>query len=645
MNIFTSVLKVLHKRNKVSKPKLPDPIRGHEYSKGIKRARAMFGNPKVIADRSSQAAVVIGSDNQMRSIVYHGTATLSTGALLQLIFCFQHSSDFVFLVRAHKQTPIKFLRKISTEMASSNDARKEYLKEVKAGAFPTNMTTIHGYDLLICGPTRQVVPQDREETLGLHGRIIKYTEYGNVLKSVLYRQPMCTEKIPGDALGNVLDPLWYACPEEILWHWRYYVLPDIKKAYAFWSGIVTKDNLEQLLEMGDVLFRLQNIDKDMYVTAIVRVESNLNKNGIPDFSIQANIFAKLGKFHLRSGKNLRECFDAFVPGAKPTPPWHRHYLLEFEEFFTTIARTLKPIGDTGGDYNAGLIRGQAFLLDSKKRPGIAYIGPSGSGKTTLATYHALQITNNILWIPLKKGEFESSPYWVRDFGGTVIKLDLPDATQLHKRKNSNYQNLQARLQEEDVDYAKQLVANITGNWIRDKKVSGFPFTFDVAEQTVRIHNFYEHFLEAFLKAWEKWYALSHERCLIICDNIIELKKDENHTDLGSIPHDVGKSLGSQITRLPSIGRNMGIGTWLLTHTRSDLEYIGLDYKQMGLEFSLIYNDYTTATVIQPTEGRTLTAELNIRLATPILGYVGQKVLTEEGPVIWTQKDMEILEEA
>jgi hypothetical protein len=126
-----------------------------------------------------------------------------------------------------------------------------------------------------------------------------------------------TENHP-DPITNVFDPICWAAPRKIRWRPRYYVLPDINVAFSFWSGVVTKENIDQLLDMGDLLMHAENVEGFLYFSALLRVAVPYN-NGKPDFSSQATQLATIGKWEQRNGNEIRTSFIAFIPGKDRFP--------------------------------------------------------------------------------------------------------------------------------------------------------------------------------------------------------------------------------------------------------------------------------------------------------------------------------------
>lgn len=621
---------------------LPAPsINSRELEQETILARQLLGIT-VRPGKSGEAIVKsLKGDSVWRSVAYHHSSSFVDGSPLELHRAFGYTSEFTLLVRAVRQSPSTFVRHLQNEEETSNEARTQFLEDVKEWALPRKTQQIFGHDLLIWGPTSVIVPEGREETAALYGKVINYFQLGSVARSVLYGLPMDVSEIRRDPITGSVDPVWYAAPRKVVWYSRFYVMPDINRAFAFWSGVVTPDNIGQLLELGDLLLRAENVERNLYFSALLRVSANIS-NGKPDFNGTASQLTKLGKWEQRSGNDIRAAFQAFIPGALPFPSWHRHSVAKPVAVFKNITQSLKTVGDRNGTNMIGTIDGQPLLLDPWMRPGRFYEGPSKSGKSTLAAAHAAQVTKNILWFPLTAGQFEAAPYWVQDFGGTVISLNLPDAYTIMQSEGAKLENRaivqrQEELHANDRAEAESSVQQLIESWHKRGKIVGLPLTFRVESgDTIRLLNWYVHFLAAWREAWRHWFERTGEWALVVGDNFSALRLSGDDPILGEIPEATGRNLGLAFAWLVSNGRNIGNACWVLTHAIQDLDYISTGlYNQFGLHISLRHDDYTLATVIQPKEREVLAPQLYIRLPQPIKSEVERREPSSEGAIQWT----------
>ncbi len=628
------------------KPKMLPPPRfmSQENEQETLLAREILGIVVHPAKNGEAAVRSLRGDNVERAIAYHQSSSFVDGTLL-LQDALRFSSDLTFLIRALKQTPESFLQHVQNQKDfSKNEVRTSFLDEVVEWALPKRNVQISGHDLLIWGPKDRIVPEGREKTAALYGKIVSYMQAGSAIRSVIYGLPMEMTEMRRDPVTGSVDPVWYASPRKVIWYPRFYLLPDVNIAFSFWSGIVTPENISQILGLGDLLLRPEVVGGYLYASALLRVASRA-ENGKVDFSNVSAQLAKLDKWEQRSGPDIRTAFQAFIPGSSPQPFWQGHSVSKPQQVLKKLTMPLKTIGDRDGTNMMGLIGDQPLLLNPMLRPGRLYVGPSKTGKSTLAAAHAIQVTPNIVWLPLTAGQFEGAPYWVGQMGGTIIDLDLPDAYALSLNSNgakSNHRLLEQKQEElhiSDKADAEAKMHEIEEEWYRLDRITGLPLTFRVISgDSVRLLNFYTHFLNAWKDAWRRWYEKTGEWSLLVADNFSALQLAENDAILGDMPFNTGRNLGISLAWMVSNGRNMGTACWILTHSAEDLDYIssGL-HSQFGLEVSLSHNDYTMAKVLQPKEREEMVPRLFINLPKPIRSVVERREPTQDGQP-WLQKE-------
>ncbi|HCC41877.1 TPA: hypothetical protein DEP93_00185, partial [candidate division WWE3 bacterium] len=105
--------------------------------------------------------------------------------------------------------------------------------------------------------------------------------------------------------------------------------------------------------------------------------------------------------------------------------------------------------------------------------------------------------------------------------------------------------------------------------------------------------------------------------------------------LGSIPEATGRNLGILLNWMVSNGRNVGILTRILTHSKDDLDYIttGL-YRQFGLVMQFEHNEYSWVKVFQ--NGEIYADRVEVTLPKSILALVGRRE-PGQGEAEWTQE--------
>jgi|GEM_PF-2199095 len=583
-----------------------------------------------------------------RVIAYHQSSKFTDGSGLDIRQAYKYTSNLTMLLRLVKHYPASFVRHVQNEKDGEKTARTEFLDDVMEWALPRK-GKISGHDLLLWGDLGAIIPENREETASLHGKIVSYLQAASVLRSVILSTPMSLEDAKYDLITKSYDAVWYAAPRKVFWYPDFYSLPDSNLAYAFWSGVVSPENIRELMDMGDILLYTEVVEGYLYATAILRVVVPI-RNGTADFSSETSQLMKLGKWERRTGADLKKAFQAFVPGSAPPPAWDRHSVHKPNYVLSAIQKSLKNVGDKNGDTMSGFIDDEPFFLNNQLRPSRIYLGPSKVGKSTLAAAHVLQTNGcRVIWIPLTAGQFESAPHWVERFEGTVINLNLPDAYTLHRQNDKQNGTRPTRvdmvakqeeLHVEDKEAAEKTVAKLEAEWYQRGKIVGLPLTFRVKSgDTVRLLNWYNHFLTAMREAWKRWYELTGELATIVADNFSALKLSDNDPLLGELPAAIGENLGLNLAWLVSNGRNIGLSCWITTHSKEDLDHISTGlFNQFGLCFNLKHNDFTFCEVSQPKDRDVLVPKLYIKLPYPIKRVVERREPNlDELP--WTQKEV------
>jgi len=615
----------------------------HEALEQEKLTAQEFLGIKVRPGENSAATITSYTrDTVKRAVAYHRSSNFYDDSLLNLRRVFDHTNDFTFLVRTVRESPRAYIKHLEMEKSVSNEHRTLFLEEIQEWALPRKLRQLSGHDMLIWGPKEQVVPVAHEETAALHGKVIGYCQLGPVLRSVIDGAPMDMSDTPEDPFTGSMDPVWYAAPLNIVWRDRYYELPHINKAFAFFSGVFKKpEEVSSALELGDLLIRAENVGRIMHFTAVLRVEMDTNGK-VPDFSATARILSKLGKWELRMGSDIRTAFLAFIPGSAPIKEWHRHSIaVEVDQTLHGFTRCLRSTGDRNGNYIVGINNGQPLLLDYRVRPSILYVGPSKTGKTTKALEEALETTKNVVWLPLTAGEFEAAPKVFELFGGRVIPLNLPDAYADRQGSNGRFRKevimeQQEKLHAEDKVLALKIVEELDYSWEMKGRVVGLPLTFKIESgDTVRLYSFYEHFLKAFRDLWKRRYEKTGEWAVVVADNFSAIRLSDDDPLLGSIPEATGRNLGILLNWMVSNGRNVGILTRILTHSKDDLDYIttGL-YRQFGLVMQFEHNEYSWVKVFQ--NGEIYADRVEVTLPKSILALVGRRE-PGQGEAEWTQE--------
>ncbi|HAI62653.1 TPA: hypothetical protein DCL89_00285 [candidate division WWE3 bacterium] len=633
---------------KVERKLLPEIIRKIPTETMLEKssARNLLGIKARPGDHKEAIVKSIYKDTISRAIAYHKSPSLYNGVPVKLREALEYADDFMFLERAVRGDPGAYLNHIEREKSVSNEARTQFLTSVQEWALPRKNQVLTGHDVLIWGPAEVVIPVEHEPTIALDGEIVKYRQLGNVIRSVIDGNVMDMSETPADLLSGSVDPVWYAAPSSIVWHDTYYEMPHNKKAYAFWAGVITADDIYQIIELGDLLVHAEKVavnDRDavLFMTAVLRAEVDVNGKP-PDFSNVAKIISKQkGKWELRTGSDVRSAFLAFIPGSSPPPRWCLHSVSNLVEVLPKFTDSLKSFGDRNGNYVAGFNKGQVVFLDNRVRPSVAYIGSSKTGKTTKALQEVFEVTQNVIWLPLSATQFEAVPKICKNFGGTVLPLNLPDAYTVMPNveapdRTKVWMAKQQEMHTADIDLATQIVRDQFSRWEDKKKIDGLPLTFEIESgNTVRLLNFYFQYLTVFQQYWTEWFKKTGNTIMLVADNFGAVQKGTDDPNLGYIPSATGRALGLQLVSLVNNGRNGGVMTRILTQNNTDLEYIKPGFiKDFGLVMEFEHNQYSIAKLSE--NSAPYVPELKVTLPNSILKLVGRQE-PEQGADGWTQE--------
>lgn len=569
---------------------------------GVSCARPGLGGEAIIVDSSynnkDKKSIKKDKDDEenqsekRRSISYIINNLSSGGREKRISNIFRNSDtkQATILIRMLRQGNAVFLNHIQNEMGRSNsDHRRQSLELIKEWAFPENTNGIYGNDLLVWAPSHQIIPNSIRPTASLGGHIVMIDELGDVIRSVIYGNNSLM-----DCSGNYarrakrttgVNPIWYSCPSKIIYRSNYCVLPDNLVAVSYWKGLITKDNIESLMTLGDLLLTCDFVDNTVWVKAILRIMVPLkDESDKPDFSSQQRALLQLGRWDRVTDGMVEECFKAFIPGSKPISGNWRQSLGDDEEIiFSKISHAISVVGDPEGTTMLGVMpNGRPLIMETLvKKPGILFLGPTKNGKTTLMGLIADTITQNVILVPCSREEYRSD--WIYKNGGTVIVFAKPDADQVLYQegvRNPSPDMLKERQEQlfvEDKDFVKKFLQGFFEECKERGRVTGLPITFEIKQEAgiTRFYNFISMFIEEWEKMWGEWHIATGERCYFAFDNYTNIPSILDYRSvLGDIPKDVAKYLHTQIKSLVSMGTNFGCGCMLSTSSAEDLSRIG-----------------------------------------------------------------------
>lgn len=605
------------KIKKVPQVNVSDHIIGDTYIQECQRAQDILGVSCGKPASSNEAIILVGKEKPLvkRSIAYHKINLTNGGKKLVIDDVFRHTPEASILIRLLSQPNRGFLKHIEDEKRlSENKYRVESLRLVYDWAYPRDDGGVYGNDMFIWAPTVYVIPTSVKQTASLEGHIVRQGELGQVLKSVVYGDnsfydySSIQRKDDKDSCVGQ-NPIWYACPQEITFKDNHFIFPKENIAGAFWRGLVTKNNIDVLLTLGDLLLSCEIVNGELWVSAVLRAMTYIdNPEDTPDFYPYQKVLHRLGRWDRMSYDMVQKCFKAFVPGSSPLSNGFKQSLgkegekgKDREKIFSSVSNHISMVGDHSGRTMLGLMNNQKPLIieslispDDSTKPGFLFVGKTKSGKSTYACALADHTTKNVILIPCTREEFKSD--WVVKNGGRSIPFNLPDADVVLNKEgeyNPDYQTVRKKQEElhlKDQQLVSKYIDDIVQEWDSREKIVGMPITFDIGQEAgiTRYFNFVSLFIKEWSRIWANRHRATRERCLIVVDNYTAIPALMSYRDsgpLGSIPKGVSRYLSTQIKTLVSTGTNFGCGCWVLTSSPGDLSIVGEDFiDQFNMRF-------------------------------------------------------------
>lgn len=634
--------------------KLPPAVKDKHFQQLNTLAKQILGitvKPARYPQGEQPAAIFKSGPIDERSVAVHLSdyrlrpyqhADEETGVLMPGLFrAFSYKRDFSILLSSVPAHIAEFERHLSSMEKEVSDAHRQFLNAIREWAGLAGLASRRSRYLWIWGASDAMVPKSPEDTLGLRGHVIRYPEAGPAIRAAIHRLPLEISDLTPDPTSKEYQHLVHAAPLDVVFRWSHYEIEN--RAFAFWKGHnLTPSTLKAILAGPfDALMRLEfsDVDKKVYVTYCVRAETNVRD--LAAFDKLSDLLHSVGKFERVKGWNaIKTAFQAFLPGSAPLPESWFHHVISVKNtkpILQAIADAINVVGDQRGTLLIGKSKGQPYLVNPTYNPSMAFIGPSKmSGKSTTSAVLALHHNGRrLIWMPLTLTEGDSAPNWTKRFEGTVVELpDVTDAQELlyANRQTSHVDTAAVRQKQEELHIADRKVAEnicdqLFDNWRKHGKVMG-PVTFlpKGRKETLRLYNLYEHFLISYRILYKDWYGGTGEHCLVVVDNLSTLRElTEADAVLGRLPADVGRNLGTGIGWLISNGANIGIHTWILTHEKSDLEWIasGLS-KHVGRYIMMGEKDEHVTARVENHVGEVLVDPLVITLPYPLLAITERR---------------------
>jgi hypothetical protein len=621
-------------------------------------------------DNVGRAIAIHKTDSQLLSYT-HTYISKSTGKEVEektpgLFKVFSHTKDATFLIRALPTNYAFFAKHIQGLIPTVNDNYAGFLRKVERYGNPQKINdevkTIEksvGRDLWIWTQAEDMIPtSDEDVTASLHGTLVGYNETGNIIRSSLFRKPASFKAVDADPVTKVVNHYSYAAPRNpVFYNDR---ISFGEKCFAYWLGEITPENIESLLALNlDILFRMRVVDKFLYMTSVIRAEAPKSKANELDENTEL-LNEHYGKWERLKGTDLEQAFHCFIPGSAPLPDnWFYTGLIKstYKTILGAIPPALKPVSDPNGIEILGKVGHETLLEDPRSKPGQLITGESKTARKSGTTaFRALALLPP-LWIPLSSTVGDTNEFWGETYSEVnsidwnilvgqqvqrkfvegesfllntngnepkkrVMELFLPDALDIigaraqssgvtkQTSKNEVYE-LQEALHEEDRKHAQAVAQMIFNSWDQYGYPVGRPITFKILSgQTTRLLNWYDWYLKEYREQHEAWFRKTGYHDLMVFDNfstLFETFKRGEDPYLRQLSSSVALNLATRIVWFLNNGANIGLLTWVITHTIHDFDWITPSaYFNMALSIEMGYNNGEIAHVISPRDGEVIT---------------------------------------
>ncbi len=558
-------------------------------------------------------------DKAWRSIVHFSSPEYVDGSKLQLWEAFDWNLDLMLLSRSVHQDLTPMFTHQDELRLRVNDFWVDVLDDTRQYALVTRDEELRVRDLSMWTHSGNVVPKRDEETAALHGRIVRFDELGPFWRQVMHRLPITWEKQEPDLLimdletgKGLLNPVVYAAPRKIQWGKWWYAIDSVevgKRASAFALVRIHVDSLADLQKQPvDLLMRTRHVDKQLYVTAIARMETKVdNLKEPPDFSRTYDRLVEIGQTQMLQDDWVKSAWYWFWPGSPPVPniKLSQHRVDKPKRALKLLVEPLTPMGDIKGQVVVGRVGRKPLVMDFYKRSGILYEGQPKTGKSELAGFHYGQLGPEFFWFASTAAEFEAAEYFISEMGGTVVKVYLPDSDDLDE---------QILLIKQDKKDAEAYMLERFQIFEERGKIVRGPYLFRPEELSVRWVAYEDALLGALRKHWQLWFRAERALGAIFVDNLTGLPDEMHDANLGSMPHDKSQDVGAKVRWFVTNGRNYGLVTGTAVHEVGNLDrFSSAFYRSFNLHFRFYENEWTNITILNPKAGEIIAPQVYIRM--------------------------------
>lgn len=532
---------------------------------------------------------------ESRAIVYHEGPTS-----VPLLNVMDYVDKASFLLRSFPRDVAPFTNRLDSVKKWGNSQYAAYIEDYKYMVTQTkdptlDLTGLTVRDLIYWGEADQLIPDERELTASLYGKIPTLREAAWFMFGVMERYPLrITNRAPLTFEKYRGNPLRFACPKVPRFEDDYYVVND--RAYRIFKIplVFSEEFFTQLLSLDvDLLLCVDMEQKEtgrsMYETALLRTSSEIVGGKFPKLETITRQVRRL-KGERLTGQDQRLAYQAYVPGSDILDAEVRYRLhdkltpSEAKFLFEAIRQRVNAgkassegnffFGFRGGNRNSPV-----FGDAESECVSVAIVGQQGAGKTTTGwAIFSLPRTPNALAIQLSTARGEGAPNWARRFAGNVLNIELDDADDEDKDQRFKRQE---ELMVLAVKRAKELVNQLKTKWKETGLPVGLPLVVRPVKDTISYQVFALTLLEDFSLAWEECFIeesvqdaereeelseklIFEEKetsdkesevelavddpklCLVFLDDISNLDVESVHPTLGEIPRNVAHRFREQV---------------------------------------------------------------------------------------------------
>jgi hypothetical protein len=633
-------------------PLLPpprDPVVGVNGHNEDTSTAWLFGGlrvlPSKVVDGDKIQATFVGKSGANSVLVFTDGSTLSpypfdagNGKVVEVPALFKLPEmgcyDLRLVLTCHPLMFGRFFGNLSRLTEGANDYRRSFLDAIKRWAVGNDDSSIH-----IARTLWLFVPPNFAPRFSgvFGGKVLNSSNAGSGLHSLVYGLPPKLNYISHDPMTGDACHLDYASPRSVVFVDDQVVI-DNQWSFYFWDGgQLSSKNFAELLKLPvDIFLRLefQRGTPFLFVTPLLRLK--VRKGDSQSVLSMSGKLLEISNWKLVTGADLEIAWRAFFPGGPNLPGrFGRHSVRGWTSvspsgILQQVAEAIIPVGDPNGSLVLGHVGRTPYLINPKLYPSWVFVGPSKkAGKSTIMQVLAAQAKRAVVWVDLTASRLDRAATRIREEGGKVFELILPDALDVLRNEDSNNNPTDKEVREKQlqlhVEYGKIAEGHVV-ELVEEWKKYGFP-TRSVAFElksgnTLGWLAYLDSFLNSLKRAMVDFYPQTGSDLLLVVDNWSHLaNQQKDHPVLGSLPWDTAVNLARTINWFVTQGANAGIRIWIAIQNVDDFKkVIGDVVQSFNFLFKMGEGTGHLAKVINPQTGE-LVVTLNQHLHYPLLSFV------------------------